>query len=274
MIGRVSSLRERVSAPHAADWALGRGIAALTTDDLAGLLGVPADQVRRRLHAPAGRNEWVQPARGLWVPVPPEYRAWGAPPGVEIIGDLAAHLSIKYYVGWLSAAALHGASHHAPQVFQVATSRGVRDRVVGRTQFQFHKRDTDRVPVVHRETRSGSVPVSSVAATMLDLASDPVIGGGIDNTATVVVELVAADGFVLGDLVDAHRPFRPSALRRLGWLLDQFADDVDMAGLEALRSIAVDGPPTPARLDPARPLAGPVDERWMVRVNRSVEPDL
>jgi predicted transcriptional regulator of viral defense system len=51
------------------------------------------------------------------------------------------HLDVPYYVGWLSAAAMHGAAHHAPQVFQVAVGRHVRDRTVGRTKFRFAIRD-------------------------------------------------------------------------------------------------------------------------------------
>lgn len=50
------------------------------------------------------------------------------------------HLTVDYYVGWLTAAAVHGAEHQAPQTFHVATDRHVRDRTVGRTRFQFARR--------------------------------------------------------------------------------------------------------------------------------------
>lgn len=261
----------QVRAPHAADWALAHGRSALTVDDLADLLAVPTDQVRRRLQAPADRGEWVQPARGLWLPVPPEFRPWGAPPGIDVVDHVARHLGVDYYVGWLSAAALHGVAHQAPQVFQVATSSPVRDRVVGRTRFEFHTRDIEGVSTVDRDTRSGSARVSTVAATMLDIASDPRIAGGIDNVATVLVELSETDGFQVADLVALRGAFRVVALRRVGWILEQFGEIDD---LEGLRSAALGGPQTPSRLDPTRDLVGTLEPRWRLRLNRDVEPDL
>src|SRR5262249_50589946 len=123
-----------------ADWMLARGRSSATTAEMAEILDVAPDLVRVRLHPYVRRGEWVSPARGLWIPVPPEYRLWGAPEGIEIVDRVMRHLGVQYYVGWLSAAALYGAAHHAPQVFQVAVSRHVADRQVGRTNFRFAAR--------------------------------------------------------------------------------------------------------------------------------------
>ena len=158
-------------APRLADWALSHGRSAFSTSDLAGILGVPPAQVSERLSAPLARHEWCTPARGLRVPVPPEYRAWGAPPGIEIVEALTQHLAVPYYVGWLSAAQQQGVAQQSPQLLQIAVSRQVRDRQVGRTRFAFRLRaDVDQVPVRLAETRSGSVRVSSPEATALDIA--------------------------------------------------------------------------------------------------------
>lgn len=262
---------DAVRAPQAADWALAHGRGSLAVGELAELLDVPIDQVRRRLHEPARRGEWVHPAPGLWLPVPPEYRAWGAPPGIDVIDHLAGHLGFRYYVGWLSAAALHGAAHQAPQVFQVATSRTVRNRAVGRTRFEFHRRNVNDIPVVGHQTRSGEVPVATVAATMLDIASDPSLCGGLHNAATVVVELAEADGFDTAGVVALAPAFPASSIRRLGWILDRFADLGDLSSLQAAARM---GPRTPTRLDPTRDLVGSTDRNWLVRVNADVEPDL
>ena len=261
-----------VRAPEAADWALAHGRSALTTGELAGLLAVDADQVRRRLMMPARRGEWVNPAHGLWIPVPPEFRTWGGPPGIGIIDRLARHLGVDYYVGWLSAAEIHGAAHQAPQVVQVGVSRQVRARQVGRTRFEFLLRgNTPSVPVMDHPTRSGSARVSTPEATALDVVSDVSVVGGIDNAATVAVELAETDEFSLGAVQAAAGLFPVSSLRRLGWLLEEFSERDD---LDTLRGVALDGARTAARLDPGRPLVGPLDERWNVRVNRDVEPDL
>lgn len=260
-----------VRAGHAADWALAHGRSALTSGELAQLLQVPEDQVRRRLHAPAQRGEWVSPVRGLWVPVPPEYRTWGAPPGLEVIDAMMSHLGIDYYVGWLTAAAIHGAAHQSPQVFQAAVERQVRNRTVGRTRFDFAQRPVHEVPVASFPTRSGTVKVSTVAGTALDIATDVARSGGIDNTATVICELADHDAFRTQDIGALAPSFPAAAIRRLGYFLDHFSDQVD---LDALVGVAQQSGSTPSRLDPAGSPSGPVDRTWMVYVNRDVEPDL
>ena len=64
----------------------------------------------------------TSPRRGFFVIVPTEYRSTGAPPASWLIDDLMSYLGQPYYVGLLSAAAVHGAAHQQPQVFQVVTN--------------------------------------------------------------------------------------------------------------------------------------------------------
>lgn len=231
-------------------------------------MGVPADQVRRRLHAPVRRGEWVSPAQGLWIPVPPEYRAWGAPEGIEIIDALMSHLGVGYYVGWLSAAEIHGAAHQAPQVFQVAVSRHVRDRQAGRTRFQFHHRSSAvSVPVMERSTRAGTARVSTQEATMLDIAADLEVAGGIHNAATVIVEL-AEDDFDHDALAGQAARFPAAVGRRLGWILENIAGH---PAQEALHVAVADRASEPSWLDPHGPRRGDLDRRWSVRINQEIE---
>jgi len=240
-------------------------------DDLAGVLSVPVDQVRRRLHAPATRGEWVQPARGLWVPVAPEYRAWGAPPGIELIDVMMRHLGAGYYVGWLTAAAIHGAAHQAPQVFQVAVDRMVRDRTVGRTRFQFFQRPTAMdLPTIAHPTRSGSARVAIPEVTALDVATNPDLAGGMDNAATVIIELADADGFDIAALADLAARFPTSSGRRVGYVLARFAERDD---LTPLREAVTARSPSPSRLDPTGSPACRVDEDWNLYLNRDLEPE-
>lgn len=260
----------RVRAPELANWALAHGRGSLTSSEIAELLGVGEDQVRRRLNAPARRGEWVQPTRGLWVPVSPEYRTWGAPPGIEIIDAMMRYRRIGYYVGWLSAAALHGAAHQAPQVFQVAVDRHIRDRVVGRTRFVFAQRDVPAVPTIAYPTRDGTARVSTVAATMLDIADDLVRAAGIDNAATVIIELSEHDSFDIDDLVHLAPSFPAAAGRRVGWILSKFTDRDD---LQPLRQAVGPLVASASRLDPYTTDGGPVDADWMLSINRALEPE-
>jgi predicted transcriptional regulator of viral defense system len=249
---------------------LAHGRGSLTSEEVALLLGVDAGQVRQRLNAPARRGEWVQPTRGLWVPVPPEFRTWGAPPGIEIIDSMMRYRGISYYVGWLSAAALYGAAHQAPQVFQVAVDRQIRDRVVGRTRFVFAQRDVPGIPTTAYPTRDGSAQISTVAATMLDVADDIVRAAGIDNAATVILELSDHDTFEIGELARLATSFPAAAGRRVGWILSQFSGRDDLAPLQRAVRDAV---PSVSRLDPHTTDTGPVDDHWMLAINRELEPE-
>ena len=69
--------------------------------------------------------------------VPLEYRIPGSPPVSWYIHDLMAAMKLPYYVGLLSAAAIHGSAHHHPQVFQVITDRPVRPILTGRAKIEF-----------------------------------------------------------------------------------------------------------------------------------------
>ncbi|HEY5249585.1 MAG TPA: type IV toxin-antitoxin system AbiEi family antitoxin, partial [Dermatophilaceae bacterium] len=215
----------------------------------------------------------IAPARGLWVPVPPQHRIYGSLPGLQLIDLLMRHLERDYYVGWLSAADVHGAAHQAPQALQVAVSAPVQDRAFGRVRLQFAIRT--RVAAVPREQRTASTGrfwVATPATTALDLVDDPDRSGGLSNAATVIAEL-ADDGKLTADhLVEAAGHFPITTVRRLGLLLDTLALPALTSGLERLAREHHRAPIT--ALDRHSAPDGPVDQRWRVAVNTEIDPDL
>jgi len=258
-----------IRTPQAADWALSRGITALTTAEVAQLLGIPASQVPQRMAVPMRRHEWVTPARGLWVPVSPDYRAWGGPPALEFVPDLMGFLGADYYIGWLSAAALFGAAHQAPQVTQIATSRMIRNRQVGRARLEFYTRSgLPHLPVIERTVRTGRIRVAPPELTALDLAANVMLGGGLDNVATVIVELSDNPGLDLDLLARTACGFSAASARRVGWILDEFTGTKGLGPLMAVAS-AVDIRPSP--LNPLSGARGKIDKRWQIRINQDVQ---
>jgi len=258
-----------VRAPQAADWALSHGLGSLTTFEVADLLGTTTAQVPQRLASAIKRGEWVMPARSLWIPVPPEYRVWGGPPAIEFIDAMMAHMSVDYYIGWLSAAAIHGAGHHAPQVSQVAVERMIRGRTIGRVRFEFYVRtNIGALPCIRHTVRSGFAKVSSPEVTALDLCADVAISGGIDNVATVLIDLVDAYELSTQRILELSELYNPAAIRRFGWLLENFTDTAES---KELRMIANRCVKTPSLLDPLNKPGGRIDRRWMIRINTEVE---
>jgi len=220
-----------------------------------------------RLHR---RNELFSPARGLYVAVPPEYRNRGVVPAEWFIHEMMSHLGRPYYVGLLSAAAMHGASHQAPQVFQVITDRSdlVRKRDLGPIRLRFYSSENVAAdPTTRITVPSGYVVLGTKETTVVDLVTKPRAGGGLSNVATVLRELGELEGSDLARV--ASRRGRAIA-RRVGWLVDRFGQ---MDDAEALRQAARLDLGEPALLDPSKGRRGKADPTWQIRVNTVVEAD-
>ena len=257
----------------ALDALLAHGRHVVTTQEAAHLLGVPAGHVRVRMNRYAHSGRVFSPARGLWVLVPPEFRTWAVTPGLHFIDAMMGHLGRDYYVGWLSAAEIHGSAHQRPQVLQVAVDAHLADRDVGRVRLRFaERRRVGTVPRLRRNVPTGQVWVSTPAATMLDLADDVPRGGGVSNVATLLLELTEEIDLDPQELAQTAAQFPLSAIRRLGYLLDLMEQHESAEPLHVLseqrRYFQVDA------LAASAPRSGNVDPRWRVDVNTDVEPDL
>lgn len=272
---KTHSGKSETTKPKASRFAaqlLSQGRTAVTTDEAAKMLGIPKDHVRQRFEAPRKRGEIVSPARGLWVPVPPERLSWGAPEPDAYLDAMMSHIGTSYYVGWLTAASLHGASHQAPQVYQVATAKTVADRMVGRTRLRFVRRaHVKAVPCVRVSGAVGMVTASSVAATMLDLMEDLELSAGIDIAATAVIELAEIHRTSFeGDLIEAAKLHTVACVRRLGWVLEELAG-VSLSS--EFRLLAHDMSSHTSLLLPELDRAGHVSRTWRLDINTVLEPE-
>lgn len=263
--------RGSVAAPELPDWALSHGITSFTTEEAAHLCGVPERQVPQRLASQRKRSRLFSPTRGLWVPIPAEYRTWGAPDPMLYIDDMMAQLNAGYLVGWLTAAARHGASHQAPQTFQVATSKQLRDRDFGRSRLQFFSRSyAAGAPCSPHEFSRSGVRVATPGMTMLMLVADSGFCGGMSNVATAVVELAEENPGYAGEVAAAASLFADSAPRRLGHILDVFGGGAP----DGLRDYCAGLTSSESYLSPTAAKEGTLDRAWNIVVNEEVDPDL
>jgi predicted transcriptional regulator of viral defense system len=248
------------------DHFLSRGRYSATTQEISALVGVDPAHLASGMARLRRQRQVFSPARGLYCFVPPEYRSWGVLPGEWFIDDMMRHLGRDYYVALLSAAAIHGAAHHAPQVFQVITAGRVADRDIHRVRLRFiTDRGLSEAATEERAVPSGRIRLATREQTALDLVTHPHDSGGWDNVATVLAELDQLDGAQLARLAK-HRPI--AVARRLGWLVDRFADQVDSDPL-AILARRPSAPPT--LLEPSAERHGPLDDRWALVINKPVE---
>ncbi len=261
-----------VSARELSSWLLAHGISAVDTQELAHLMDIPTDHVRQRMVTLRKHSEFVCAGRGIWIPVSPEKRIWGAPEPIAYIDSVMKLMKTDYCVGWLSAAAFYGAHHQAAQVFQVAVSKSLRDRIIGRSQLRFYKRSyLADIPKNKLSLSAGRAQVAMLEATMLMLAADLELASGLDNAATVIVELCAHTDFSRDNLFKAATVFSKTAIRRVGWILETFSGDIK---LDALAKRYGQSDTSVSYLSPYDSHAGTLNKRWNLIINRKVEPDL
>lgn len=212
------------------------------------------------------------PTRGFYVIIPTEYRSGKSVPPEWYIDALMKFHGLPYYVGGLSAAALHGAAHQAPQELQVVTTKPLRPITAHRTRIRFlTKKAIGGTPVQEMKTHTGLFKASTPEATAFDLVRYYRWAGYLNNVATVLAELseridpkkLVSAAVAEGEVAHAQR---------LGYLLDQYGEK--KKALELLKWISE----RETKLVPLRPgWKGEVtarDEKWRVLVNDVVETDL
>ena len=196
-----------------------RGRYHFTSSELRSALGVSKAAARQALSRLATKGEIASPARGFYVIVPPGYRRLGCLPADQFIPALMEHRSARYYVGLLSAAQYHGAAHHRPQEFQVVVERNRPAIVCGAVRVAFvARRDLNSVPVESVNNPRGTVLVSTVEATAVDLVGYMHRTGGVDRVAGVLLEL--GDDMDPTRLVEASQSASILWAQRLGYLLE------------------------------------------------------
>ncbi len=150
----------------------------LTREQAGSALGVSEEALRKAVQRLVAKRRLAAPRRGFYVIVPVEYREAEAPPPSWFIDDLMKFLGQPYYVGLLSAAALHGPAHQQPQEFQVVTNKQLRSMNVGRARFHFFRKlHLERTPTMEVQTETGAMRVSTPESTALDLVRY-IEGGG------------------------------------------------------------------------------------------------
>ena len=212
----------------------------------------------------------VTPRRGFHVLVPLEYRTAGAPPASWFIDGLMSYLGQRYYVGLLSAAAIHGAAHQQPMAFQVVTDRPTKPAHAGRVRIQFHmRRDFESAETKPVQTETGTMRVATPEMTAFDLVRFARAAGHWSNVATVLAELSEKlDPAALRSLAE-HAGV--SDVQRLGYLLD-FVDARQRSA--PLRSWLESQRLRPVRLQAERPKGrAQADASWRVIPNVRIEPD-
>ncbi len=270
---------ERSALLSYASGLLARGQGVFSADEAQKEIGLSRGAFLDAAERLQRRGQLIRPRRGFYVVVPPQHATTGAPPAERYIDALMRHKRRPYYVGLLTAAAAHGASHQAVMEFQVVTNKLLPGIEAGRTRIAFsYRKDMAAVAagIEDRKTQSGYMKLASPDLTAFDLVRYPQSGAGLDNIATVLSELV--ERLRPEKLASLSGAFEKTVVQRLGHLLGRLGHaqiaDATFAALSARGKLPwIELDPKQAGDPDLSPPPSERDERWHVIVRRPPEID-
>jgi predicted transcriptional regulator of viral defense system len=212
----------------------------------------------------------AKPRSGFYLLVDPAHRSLGCLPPEWFISDLMSYLRLPYYVGGLSAAAIHGASHHAVQEMQVIIPKertGLTPITCGKVRIRFmRKAGFECAQSTDHKAPTGYFKVSDPATTAWDLVFFNKSTGGLDHVAAVLRDLAEVlDPKKLKRAVRAHGGGLTA--RRLGYIF-QFLKKKDLA-----LACKLPGRFPLRLLDPGSKAGRKIDAFWNLVINRRLDPD-
>lgn len=212
----------------------------------------------------------VSPYKGFYVIVPAEYTKVGSPPISWYIDALMDTMRLPYYVGLLSAAAMHGSSHQQPMTFQIMTMLSVRPIKTHREKIEFYtNKSFSLIKKQQIQTETGYLIISSPTATVFDLVKYEMKVGGISHIATVIKEL--AYKLSVREASQLSEVYPLAVCQRLGFILSEIEEHKIANAIYKHIKHRI-GKIIPLAV--TEPLKGETNNRWKVLVNEELELDL
>ena len=179
----------------------------------------PSKSINTELSRQVSRGRVQSVYRGFYVIVPVQYQLKGVIPPAYYVDGLMEYVGKPYYLGLLSAAAMHGASHQRTMKTQVMTVVP-RIKVSGKNSLLDwnYRQEIPEAFVVKKNAEIGTLRYSGPELTAIDLVQFASHVGGYQRAATVLAEF--ADSVDVGK-ISGLVPFTTVAtIQRLGYLLE------------------------------------------------------
>lgn len=214
--------------------------------------------------------------KGYYLIIPPQYKSKGVLPLTLYLDDFMKELNRPYYLGLLNAAAFYGAAHQQPQEYYVVTNFPVL-RPTHKKGVKVNYISKQIVPdnfLEDRKIESGYIKISMPILTAIDLVQFSKRVGGLNRVATILFELIETiNPDTINDNLLNHAPV--TAFQRLGYLFDKTFNNQPLAEIifKMLKESSIELYRTPLKIT-ASTKGCPVDEKWRVVVNTTIDIDL
>ena len=199
----------------------------ISVKDTAGILKVSPKDAAKMLSRWAKKGWLSRVRRGLYVPIALESRTTNIP--LEDPWIIADRLFSPCYMGGWSAAEYWGLTEQIFRTVVVLTTQKPRDRapVIKGTSFMLRTISEKALfgtkPVWRGQVK---VSISDPSRTILDMLSDPKLGGGIRPTLDMFLSYLKSENKDMQLLIDyAKRLGNGAVFKRLGFLLERYAPD-------------------------------------------------
>ena len=214
------------------DWIHSREIRGRATFSIADVKDAfaerPSKSINTELSRQVSRGRVQSVYRGFYVIVPVQYQLKGVIPPAYYLNDLMDYVGKPYYLGLLSAAAMHGASHQRAMKTQVMTVVP-RIKESGKNSLLDwnYRQEIPEAFVVEKNAEIGTLRYSGPELTAVDLVQFASHVGGYQRVATVLAELMdSVDMEKMGELL---RFTTVATIQRLGYLLECVLSRQDQA---------------------------------------------
>lgn len=244
-----------------------RGRYTFTDSEVENALGKSKDALRMAFKRLVDKGRIVRVHGGFFVIVPPEYSAQGMLPVSMFIDDLFAYMEKPYYVGLLSAAALHGAAHQQPQQWTVMINRPpIRSIQIKGVRIDFiSRKQMPEFGITSQKTDTGEMRISNPALTLVDLFQFERQSGGFQRVIEISEEL--SESIETRNLQDTLSNATPKSIwQRIGFVAEFILEQP--AWCELLEHFLSSKTLHPERLSPGeKSKSGRIYQRWQIIEN-------
>jgi predicted transcriptional regulator of viral defense system len=247
-----------------------QGRYAFTVEELRSHFDRSYPALRQSLFRLKAKKEITLIRKGFYVIIPPDYSKQGIIPPYLYLDDLMKSLDKPYYVGLLSAAALHGAAHQQPTGYTVITQSPAPRSINTLNIFFFSKLDFLHEGIIQKKTPAGYINVSSPELTALDFF-DYIHKFGLNRITTIIQEL--SEEMKPAPLLKIASLYpNTAAIQRLGYILDTVVSAKKMS--DVLWKVLSKKTYFPVPLSPQKEKKGELDSKWKIIKNMEIESDL
>ncbi len=248
---------------------LKNGIVVANVNLLSSILGIPKKRAMNLLIVLSKKGIVQRIAKGQYALIPADvlYDRKGFVNDPYLISNqLMENLGEKYYIGYQSAAHLHGAAEQLPFTTFIAVLKQKRSIKVGNKKIQFITLKKDKFfGVTEMKYFDSLLKVSDREKTTIDLINRPDICGGMEEVSRTVSNLME-DLNIKKFIRYLKKMKKPVVAQRLGFIMEKFSQDEPiLKKIERLKSRYT------YLLDPYSPKRGKKSSRWNLIENIKLE---